>query len=196
MVQSRRTTRSTIALVAVLLLAAPSAALAIAGDFGQPPTSPEAAGSSPFSVVAGNLNGDANTDLAIANASSSNVTILLGDGTGDFTAAGTSPEAAGSGPGPVAAANLHRDANTDLAIANGTSNNVTILLGDGTGNFTAAGTSPEAAGTAPGAVVAANLNGDSNLDLAVANQNSSDVTILLGDGTGNFTAAASSPEAT
>jgi hypothetical protein len=50
-----------------------------------------------------------------------------------------------------------------------------------------------AVGTAPGTVEIANLNGDSKLDIVVANEQSNDVTILLGDGKGGFIQAKGSP---
>ena len=186
-----------LALSVAALVIVPAAALGVAGDFTQPATSPEAAGTAPRSVVAANLNGDASTDLAVANQTSNNVTILLGNGAGDFTAAATSPEAAGMNPASVTAANLGGDASTDLAVTNFGSDNVTILLGDGSGNFTEVPTtSPEAVGDGPRSVAAANLNGDASTDLAVVNLLSHNVTILLGDGSGNFTPVpATSPEA-
>ena len=46
-----------------------------------------AAGTGPTSVAIGNLNGDANPDLAVANSGSDNVSILLGNGAGSFGAA-------------------------------------------------------------------------------------------------------------
>ena len=48
-------------------------------------------------------------------------------------------------------------------------------------------------GTAPSAVELADFNRDGKLDAAVANSESDDVTILLGDGAGGFKAAAGSP---
>ena len=49
------------------------------------------------------------------------------------------------------------------------------------------------AGTAPGSVEIADLNGDAKPDIIVANEQSNDVTILLGDGKGGFTQAKGSP---
>jgi hypothetical protein len=66
-----------------------------------------------------------------------------------------------------------------------------LLPGDGLG--TAAGPSRFATGSAPGSVEVADLNGDGRPDLAVANEQSQDVTILLGDGRGGFTPAKGSP---
>ena len=68
-----------------------------------------------------------------------------------------------------------------------TSDNVSILLGDGAGNFSAA--TNFAAGNDPCSVAVGDFNGDGKQDLAVANVTSDNVSILLGDGAGNFGAA-------
>jgi len=153
-----------------------------------------ATGSYPYSVAVGDFNGDGKLDLAVVNTDSNTVSILLGDGTGNFTA--TSSPATGSTPTSVAVGDFNGDGKLDLAVANSASNTVSILLGDGTGNFTAA--SSPATGVQPISVAVGDFNGDGKLDLAVANQCGNDpscasgtVTILLGDGTGNFTAASS-----
>jgi hypothetical protein len=49
------------------------------------------------------------------------------------------------------------------------------------------------AGTAPGSVEIADFNGDGKFDVVVANEQSNDVSILLGDGKGKFTPAKGSP---
>ena len=67
-----------------------------------------------------------------------------------------------------------------------TTDNVSILLGDGAGNFSAA--TNFAAGDYPYSVAVGDFNGDGKQDLAVANFSSGNVSILLGDGTGNFSA--------
>ncbi len=138
------------------------------------------------SVAVGDFNGDGKPDLATANFSSDNVTILLGDGSGNFTAAATSPEAAGDGPQSVAVGDFNGDGKPDLAIANGGSDNVTILLGDGTGNFTAAATSPETAGDGARSVAVGDFNSDGKPDLAIANINCDQRDVLLGTGTGRL----------
>jgi hypothetical protein len=77
------------------------------------------------------------------------------------------------------------DGRQDLAVANGDSNNVSILLGDGAGGFGAA-TYFGAGSVQPVAV--GDFNRDGRQDLAVANNGSNNVSILLGDGTGHFSA--------
>ncbi|HXN45590.1 MAG TPA: VCBS repeat-containing protein [Bryobacteraceae bacterium] len=163
------------------------------GGFAAAPGSPFPAGSGPSSVAVGDFNGDGKPDLAIADYNGNNVTVLLGDGTGRFTAAPSSPFPAGSQPNSVAAGDFNGDGKLDLAIANYNSNNVTVLLGDGQGGFTAAPGSPFPAGTQPYSVAVGDFSGDGKPDLAIANIASGNVTVLLGNGAGGFAAAPNSP---
>ncbi len=163
------------------------------GGFAAAPGSPFPAGSGPSAVAVGDFNGDGKPDLAIADYDANRVTVLLGDGTGRFTAAPSSPFPAGSQPDSVAVGDFNGDGKPDLAIANYNSNNVTVLLGDGAGGFTAAPGSPFSAGTQPFSVAVGDFNGDGKPDLAISNVASGNVTVLLGNGTGGFTAAPGSP---
>ena len=76
----------------------------------------------------------------------------------------------------------------DLVAANNGSNNVSVLLGSGTGNFGAA--TNFGAGSGPRSVTSADFNKDGIVDLAVANQGANTVSVLLGTGTGSFGTAA------
>ena len=89
-------------------------------------------GSNPISVAVGDFNGDGKQDLAVANYSSNNVSILLGDGDGHFRAPPPT-SALAADPASVAVGDFNGDGKQDLAVANYTSNNVSILLGDGDG---------------------------------------------------------------
>ncbi|MBD3423088.1 MAG: T9SS type A sorting domain-containing protein, partial [Candidatus Latescibacteria bacterium] len=131
------------------------------------------------------LDGDGDIDLAVANAYSDNVSILLGNGDGTFTSAVN--YGAGGAPQAVAVADLDGDGGLDLAVVNATSNNVSVLLGNGDGTFGSAvnyGT-----GVDPRSVAPTDLDGDGDIDLAVANAYSDNVSILLGNGDGTFTSA-------
>ena len=127
----------------IILLALAAAACA---QFTAAPGSPFTLGTKPMSVAVGDLNGDGKPDLAIANGDGT-VTVLLGNGAGGFAAAPGSPFAAGSGASSVAVGDFNGDGKPDLAIADYNGNNVTVLLGDGTGRFTAAPSSPFPAGS-------------------------------------------------
>jgi hypothetical protein len=175
------------------------------GNFNPAATSPEAAGAGPESVAVGDFDGNGKQDLAIANISSNNVTILLGDGSGNFSPAATSPEGVGVSPRFVVVGDFDGNGKADLAVANGYTGDVTILLGDGSGNFSPAASSPVGVGSIPVSIALGDFDADGHQDLAVANNgvrqgnnagdNSGGATILLGDGSGNFSAPATSPEA-
>ncbi len=143
------------------------------------------AGASPISVAIGDLNGDGRPDLAVANHHSGYVSILLGNGDGTFGAATNyAVGALGYGPYFVAIGDLNGDGKPDLVTANVSGDNVSVLLGDGTGSFGLA--TNFNVGNGPTSVAIGDLNGDGKPDLAAVNFASSTVSVLLGDGTGSF----------
>jgi hypothetical protein len=173
-----------------------------AGGFSPATDSPVAVSANPWYVAIGDLNQDAKLDLAVTHTAfvspgvfAAQVSILLGNGAGGFSAASGSPLTVGSVPYGVAIVDLNRDGKPDLAVANQFSNNVSILLGRGDGTFFGAPGSPIIVGSGPSWVAAADLNGDGNPDLAVTNQGSDNVSVLLGRGDGTFSAASGSPVA-
>jgi hypothetical protein len=99
----------------------------------------------------------------------------------------------GTSPSCVVIADLNRDSNLDLAVANSGSKNVTILLGNGKGGFMQAPASPFAAGDNPNDIAVGDVNSDGNLDLAFANHDTNYLTVLTGDGKGSFRPAPGSP---
>jgi uncharacterized repeat protein (TIGR01451 family) len=91
---------------------------------------------------------------------------------------------AGTAPYSVAIGDFNSDGRSDLAVPNNGSNDVSILLGSGSGTFAAA--MNFAVGQNPRSVAIGEFNGDGVSDLAVANSFSNSVSILLGTGTGAF----------
>ena len=71
------------------------------------------------------------------------------------------------------------DGDIDLAVAGRGDDTVWILVNDGTGQFTPAQTVPLPAGAAPASIVAGDFTGDGLLDLAVANQGTDDVSLIV-----------------
>ena len=155
------------------------------------PAANYAVGLRPYSVAVGDFNADGLPDLAVANQLSNNVSILLGNAppnNGTFQAAVN--YAVGVSPSSIAVGDFNADGWPDLATANGGSNAVAILLGNPPPN---AGTFQPAlnyaVGTNPISVAVGDFNADGRPDLAVANQLSTNVSILLGNLSGTFQAA-------
>jgi len=99
----------------------------------------------------------------------------------------------GKGPQFVTVADVNHDAKLDLIVANADSENITVLLGDGKGHFQLARGSPTPAGHLPNDIAVADMNNDGNMDLVIANHQSPYLTILLGNGRGDFQSAPGSP---
>ena len=99
----------------------------------------------------------------------------------------------------VPAANIASPGTASISVANPgstlTSNVVffSVTPPTSTVTFSNATGSPIAAGTNPRSIAVADFNGDGKLDLALGNQGSDNLTILLGNGDGTFTPTASSP---
>ena len=160
---------------------------------------PIAVGNRPSAIVTGDFNADGDQDFVVTNFTDNTFSVFLGNGDGTFRQATGSPFALPSGvAGPIAivATDFNGDGKPDLAIVNQTTNNVSILLGNGDGTFKQATNSPIAAGKSPVAIAAGDVNGDSHPDIAVVNQADSSVSVLLGNGDGTFSAALNSPLAT
>jgi hypothetical protein len=170
------------------------------GDGGFEPAGPRIPlTNGPWYISIGDLDKDRRLDLVVAHVGfgetgvpSRDVSILLGDGAGGFAHAPGSPISVGRVPYGVEIADFNRDHKPDLAIANQFENFVSILLGDGTGRFQPAPGSPISVGAGPSWLVAAELDGDRNVDLAIAVA-SGTIPILLGDGAGGFAHAPGSP---
>jgi DNA/RNA endonuclease YhcR with UshA esterase domain len=115
----------------------------------------------PSSVVAADLDGDGDPDLA---ASGGYVSVFFNDGDGTFEAA--VDYGVGTSIGKGVTADLDGDGDQDLALANSGSNSVSVLINNGDGTFQV----PVGyeAGDHPLTVSAADVDGDGDRDLAVA----------------------------
>ncbi|MBS1645984.1 MAG: VCBS repeat-containing protein [Bacteroidetes bacterium] len=139
-------------------------------------------GAEPYSVCSADFNGDGHPDMATANASSSNISVLFNNGDGTFSSMVNYP--AGSYPYSICAADFNGDGKQDLAVADEGDNKVGVYINSGTGTFAAAVTYTTA--NSPYCVVSADFNGDGSPDLATANEATHNVSILLNSGTGTF----------
>jgi hypothetical protein len=142
------------------------------------------AGDYPVSVALADFNLDGNLDVITANDAASNVSVLLGNGTGGFGA--PSLLALGVTPASVAVGDWNQDGKPDFATANGSNHSLSIRLGNGSGGFSPA---PSLTTSFPYAVVSADVNLDGRIDLLAAGTSDNSVAVFLGSGGGTFGAA-------
>src|SRR5215475_8248647 len=152
-----------------------------------------AVGTHPVAVAVADFNGDGKPDLAVANRSSSDVSILLGNGDGTFQKAASYNTDVDADH--VACADFNGDGRTDLLISSSTGM-IGVLTGNGDGSFqTAILTST--AGTTP-FVALGDFNGDGHIDVVAGTGGASgesdfgNLIVLLGNGNGTFQTQVSS----
>jgi FG-GAP-like repeat/Abnormal spindle-like microcephaly-assoc'd, ASPM-SPD-2-Hydin len=110
-----------------------------------------------------------------------------------FTQPSGSPYAAGNAPNQIVTGDFNLDTKPDLAVVNTSSNNVSILLGDGTGGFAPPLT--VMVGATPKSLAVGDFNNDGKPDFVADNFIGGSLSVFLGDGAGGFTEATGSPVA-
>ena len=145
-------------------------------------------GQAPGSVEAADLNSDTYPDLVVTSETDSNATILLNDGKGGFSPTPHSPFFAGPSPNDVCIADFNKDQHPDLAFANHEKKYITVLLGDGKGNFKQANHSPFTTEGIPHVhgIAAGDFNNDGWPDLVTESWGNDQVEVLYGDSTTSF----------
>ena len=172
------------------------------GTFSNPKTAVTyAVGKQPSAIATGKFNSLTNSNLGfvVTNFADNTYSVFTGNGDGTFTQVKGSPFTLATGEeGPVAVTvnDFNGDGIPDLAIVNETSNNVTILEGNGDGTFKEFAKSPISVGKVPVAIASGSLVGSTGPALAVVNQQDNTLTVLLGNGDGTFLASSQSPIAT
>ncbi|MFI5454073.1 MAG: FG-GAP-like repeat-containing protein [Isosphaerales bacterium] len=144
---------------------------------------------SPGAVKLADMNGDGIPDLIVANSGSNNVLVYPGLGNGQFGPAANGGHGFFTGTNPIGlyVADLNGDGIPDLVVANSGSNDVSVLLGQGTGSSWTMIAGPRIKTDAgPVAVAVGSLLGSGQVDLAVANQQANNVEIFPGVGNGFF----------
>ena len=144
-------------------------------------------GTSPVWIAVGDLNHDSHEDIVVANNLSNDVSVLLGNGNGDFGPATSIVVGTGyNAPTSATLGDFNEDGHNDLAISmQGLPHDLLILLGDGSGGF---GAPADLAftNTNPKSLTSAYINDDTHLDLVFANHGTGTVGVLLGNGDGTF----------
>ncbi len=158
----------------------------VEASFNPDPNGPISLGSAPHAVATGLFDEDNLLDLAVVR-SPGLVSILLGRKDGGFDGTTLPPIQVGTDPRSITVGDFDRDGRLDLAVADLGSDSVSTRFGLGNGRFIERfGAISDGVGLAPQFITTNDIDGDGNLDLAVANSISNDLSILLGDGNGGF----------
>lgn len=155
-------------------------------------------GPSALKVAIGDANGDRNADLFVIEHNTDNLTVLLGDGTGAFSAAPGSPFSHGHAQRPhthdVAVADVNGDGRLDALATRCNDNRIAVMLGDGAGGFAPGPGSPLPAGRHPyEGLTVRDVTADGKADVIVANLQGDTISVLAGDGRGAFAQSPGSP---
>lgn len=145
-----------------------------------------AAGNTPFSLIAADMNGDGLPDLIAANRDDHAVSVLLNTTAPGAALPAFAPQqsfATGTAPFSLASADVDGDGRRDLLIGyNDPGALISVLLNTtvpGSATLSFAVRLDAAAGSFPQAVEAADLNNDGRPDFIVANQTDDAVSVLL-----------------
>jgi hypothetical protein len=164
------------------------------GEFG-PAATFSTGGRRPYSLDVADVTGDGVLDIAVANRGSKTVTILKGDGTGDFVLSTRQPPfVVGTETIDVKALDLDDDGDLDLAATQMwndpyTAGYLWLLYNDGTGFFRTVDM-PLTNGTGCTVMGTGDLNGDDSVDVVVGHDwpsikpSGTKASVLLNDGLG------------
>ena len=143
-----------------------------------------AVGSHPDDGALGDFNGDGKPDLAVANNSTSNISVLLGNGDGTFGV--KTDYDVGQPAYGVVITDLNSDGNLDIVAETAFSltEGVSVLLGNGNGSFQTRVDYLFSGLAQPKSILASDFNNDTKPDIVVIN--GSGATVFLGNGDGTL----------
>jgi hypothetical protein len=139
-------------------------------------------------MTVADINQDGKPDLVVVNYLTNDVTVLLNDGT---HLAPAQSWLVGDDPQVVAVGDFNGDGVPDLAVTNWSTNNVSVLLGRGASTFSGArdlaiGNGAYGEFGSSFSIATADFNGDGKLDMAVADDQSGTISVLLATVNGNY----------
>ena len=140
----------------------------------------------PQSIALGDVDDDGDSDIAVS-AGNGVLSVLHNDAAGGFTTGQTLVVGAGGDPRSLQIGDVNEDGHNDIVVTRTTSNQIALLLGDGSGTF--AFVTPVVVGDFPETVDLADMNRDGHLDLIVyrdCGMECNSLVILAGAGDGTF----------
>ncbi len=138
----------------------------------------------PSDVRLADINGDGKLDIVTMNSNVDSIGVLLNKGAGGFAMQKTLPVQ--GNPTSIVVSDFNNDDKPDIAVA-GNTGFVGVFLGRGTGLFkNVLRVKYVGDGSDPAAIAAADINDDGANDLILANMDTNNVNVLLGNGKGSF----------
>ncbi len=141
-----------------------------------------------YGGIATDVDDDGWADLTIVNEISEDLRVFLNaaDGTGNFQDFIQPTFPIGQQGSPNDASDFDRDGVADICVANGVSNTISVLLGNGDGTF---GPQQEiGVGLEPRGIAVLDADGDGDTDIVNTNFTSNNMSILRNNGVGVFLA--------
>ncbi|CAF3960764.1 unnamed protein product [Rotaria sp. Silwood1] len=142
--------------------------------------------SNPSSIAIGDFDNDSYADIAVANAGTNNVGVLLGYGNGTFSIQTIYSMDDSSQPRSIVVGDFNNDNRLDIAVHLATANSVNILLGYGNGSFQNIFSYPTEPSSLLMILALGDFNNDNNIDLAAVSTGTSNLYISLGYGNGTI----------
>ncbi len=144
------------------------------------------AGSSPFCVVAEDLDSDGHLDILSTHFLDGCLTLHRGTGLGVFQPAELLHQFSESdvNPDSIVTGDYNEDGKIDFALTRRSAADIIVFVGDGTGAFIPG--SPVPVGIEPNRLATGDLDNDGHLDLVTALGGGASIDVLFGDGLLNF----------
>jgi hypothetical protein len=139
----------------------------------------------PYSTAVGEFNNDNHSDIAVVNYGTSNLVILVRNGSGNVKNY-TYSTGSDSHPCSVVISDFNIDNKMDIAVANAGTDSIGIFLGNGNGTFQNMIKYSTGTGSRPQFIAVSDFNKDGIPDIIVANTGNNNIRILQGHRDGSF----------
>jgi len=153
-------------------------------------------GTAPSSLVVTDVNADGFVDIVTTLSGTAQVAVLLNDIGNPGTFLAPIPLAVGNNPSDVVIADFNTDGAPDIATTNTNDNTISVILQNPLALGTFFGQTPFATGISPVSLAFADFDQINGPDIAVVNNVSGTVSILLNNGAAVFAPAAPGPAGT
>ncbi|HEX2896420.1 MAG TPA: FG-GAP-like repeat-containing protein [candidate division Zixibacteria bacterium] len=140
-----------------------------------------------YGAYGGDINDDGYSDITVVNEITDDIRLFLNDGTGGYSSFTTTSLGVNGVPSPNDGGDFNSDGKIDLAIGASQSNQLRVVMNNGSGGYT--GPTSYTTGNNNRGVAVLDLNGDGHSDITTCSWGASKVYKLLNNGNGTFAAA-------